>query len=117
MDTAHVALFDALRAYLALADAADGGQRAQQVPATAGNLETCSYVFDGLMTRIRFRLADIAAASEKIKELKAQRAYGNDPFPLPAPAPAAVGDPAPTASDEDAPPGDAGAPEEAPAKD
>ena len=117
VDTAHVALFDALRAYLALADAADGGQRAQQVPATAGNLETCSYVFDGLMTRIRFRLADIAAASEKIKELKAQRAYGNDPFPLPAPTPAAVGDPAPTASDEDAPPGDAGAPEEAPAKD
>jgi len=117
VDTAHVALFDVLRAYLELADAADGGQRAQQVPATAGNLETCSYVFDGIMTRIRFSLADIAAASEKIKELKARRAHGNDPFPLPAPAAAVVADPAASESEEDAPPADAGAPEEAPAQD
>jgi hypothetical protein len=36
VDTAHVALFDVLRAYLELADAADGGQRAQQVPAYRG---------------------------------------------------------------------------------
>ena len=86
VDTAHVALFDALRAYLAWTDAADNGRRAQQVPATAGNLETCSYVFDGLMTRIRFSLADVAAAAEKIQAAKAQRAYGQLPMPVPEPA-------------------------------
>ncbi len=67
VDVAHVAIFDALRAYLGLADAADGGRRADQVPDTAGNLETASYVLDGWMTRIRFRLADMAAASDKLK--------------------------------------------------
>ncbi|MGD9613382.1 MAG: hypothetical protein AB7V22_10850 [Kiritimatiellia bacterium] len=72
VDTAHLALFDALRAYLGLADAADGGQRAQQVPDTAGNVATASYVFDGLMTRLRFSLADVAAASSKMKAAQAQ---------------------------------------------
>ncbi len=113
VDTAHVALFDAVRAYLALADAADGGQRAQQVPATSGNLEACAYVFDGLMTRIRFSLADISAAAEKLQALKAQRAYGNAPLPVPAPALDEVA--APTEPEEEAAPADAGAPAAAPA--
>ena len=102
VDAAHVALFDVLRAYLAYADAATGGNRAQQVPDVSGNLATCSYVFDGLMTRIRFSLADIAAASEKIKALKAQARAAA--FPQPAqveePAPGAAEMPAAAASGE-----------------
>ena len=72
VDTAYVAVFDAVRAYLGLADAADGGQRAQQAPDTAGSVATASYVFDGLMARLRFSLANVAAASEKVKAVQAQ---------------------------------------------
>lgn len=89
VDTAHLALFDAVRAYLALADAADGGQRAQQAPATAGHLEACSYVFDGIMTRIRFSLADISAAAEKIQAANVQRkSTGRQRQPAPDSMPA-----------------------------
>ena len=126
VDTAHVALFDALRAYLAYADAATGGNRAQQVPDVSGNLATCSYVFDGLMTRIRFSLADIAAASAKIMALKAQARA--EAFPQPVQieeaAPNAAETPADDASVESpetgaspAPEADGtAAPEEAPAQ-
>ena len=90
VDVAHVALFDALRSYLALGDSIRGGTQAEQIPASSGNLESASYVFGGIMTRIRFSLADIAAVGEKVKALNTQRAYGNPPMPMPEEAPAAV---------------------------
>ena len=52
------------------------------MPDVSGNLATCSYVFDGLMTRIRFSLADIAAASAKIMALKAQARAEAFPQPV-----------------------------------
>ena len=81
VEVADVAIFDVLRAYLALADAAKGSQLAQQVPDSPGHLATSSYVFDGLMTRLRFRLADLAAASGKTKALQAP-ASSDLPMPM-----------------------------------
>ena len=72
VDVSHLALFDAVRAYLALGDALNGGSRASVVPAGSGNLEGSSYVMQGLMSRLRFRLADIAAIGGAIKEAQAQ---------------------------------------------
>ncbi len=72
VDVAHLALFDAVRAYLALGDSSSGGGNAALIPATPGNLESASYRMEGLMTRLRFRLADIAAIGEKVKEAQAQ---------------------------------------------
>lgn len=122
VDAAHVALFDALRAYLALADASCGSQRAQQVPDSAGNLESASYVFDGIMTRIRFSLADLAAAGAKIQALKAQGRAGMAPPPagleppVETEAPAvSEGDEAPAAAAAPVPePAEPAAPEKAP---
>lgn len=81
VEVTDVATFDVLRAYLALADAAGGSQLAQQVPDAAGHLATSSYVFDGLMTRLRFSLADLAAASAKAKALQA-RPSADLPMPM-----------------------------------
>ena len=81
VEVTDVATFDVLRAYLALADAAGGSQLAQQVPDAAGHLATSSYVFDGLMTRLRFSLADLAAASAKAKALQA-RSSADLPMPM-----------------------------------
>lgn len=72
----HLALFDAVRAYLALGDSLNGGARADVVPASSGNLEGSAYVMQGLMGRLRFRLADIAAIGEKIKENQAKAMAG-----------------------------------------
>lgn len=116
VDTVHVALFDVLRAYLKLADDADGGQRAQQAPSTAGNLEACSYVFDGIMTRIRFSLADIAAAGEKIRAAQMQRrTAGRQRQPASMPVPAAGNTPD-GAEEAEIPAADASDLEEAPAQ-
>ncbi len=72
VDLAHLALFDAVRAYLALGDSIAGGSNADFVPDGPGNLESSSYVMGGLMSRVRFRLADIAAITAKAKEAQAQ---------------------------------------------
>ena len=99
VDLADVALFDVARAYLALIDAADGGQRAQRVPDTAGHFATAGYVFDGLMMRLRFSLADLAAASAKAAEQRARMRAGVETAPA-EPEPAAAADiPAEPAAD------------------
>ena len=72
VDVSHLALFDAVRAYLALGDSLNGGNRAEYVPAGSGNLEGSSYILAGLMSRLRFSLADISAIGEKIKEVQAK---------------------------------------------
>ena len=71
-DVSHLALFDAVRAYLALGDALNGGNQADFVPASSGNLEGSSYIMEGLMSRLRFSLADVSAIGEKIKEVQAK---------------------------------------------
>jgi len=72
VDVSHLALFDAVRAYLALGDSLNGGNKADFVPASSGNLEGSSYIMEGLMSRLRFSLADISAIGEKIKEVQAK---------------------------------------------
>ena len=72
VDVSHLALFDAVRAFLALGDSFNGGNRAEYVPAGSGNLEGSSYILSGLMSRIRFSLADVAAIGEKVKEVQAK---------------------------------------------
>ena len=72
VDAAHFALFDTLRAYLALGDAITGGSNAAMVPDGPGNLEGVSYTMDGLMNRLRFSLADVAAIGLKIADVKAK---------------------------------------------
>lgn len=101
VDMAHLAVFDAVRAYLSLADEINGSNFAQQVPDRSGNLESASYVFDGIMTRIRFRLADIAAVAQKMTEFKAQANAAMAAHP-------AVDVPVPVPAENDASPVDAG---------
>lgn len=78
VDLAHVALFDTIRSYAGLVDSFTGGSNVDAIPAGAGNLDSASYLaMGGLMTRIRFSLADIAAIGQKAKEAreKARAAY------------------------------------------
>ena len=72
VDVSHVALFDLVRAYLGLVDANVGSAYAAYVPEGSGNLESCSYLMDGAMSRLRIRLDDIAAISAKIQEVQAK---------------------------------------------
>jgi len=74
LDVSHIAIFDTIRSYLELAasysDNAAG--TADMVPDSPGNIETASYMaVGGMMTRLRFSLADIAAIAEKAQEVKA----------------------------------------------
>jgi len=69
VDVTHFALFDILRSYVGLFDSQTGGSNAEMVPAGSGNLESTSYlVAGGLMSRLRFSLADIGAIGAKVKE-------------------------------------------------
>jgi hypothetical protein len=71
VDLAHVALFDMLRAYLGMADSFTGGRTAENIPAGSGDLESASYMaMGGAMSRLRLRLADIAAVGGKIREAR-----------------------------------------------
>ncbi len=68
---AHLGLFDLLRSYLGIVDAFTGSDTAAYVPAGPGNLESASYVaLGGAMSRVRFRLADVAAIGQKIQEAR-----------------------------------------------
>ena len=114
VDVSHVALFDLVRAYLGLVDANVGSAYSAYVPEGSGNLESCSYLMDGAMSRIRIRLADIAAISAKIQEVQAkamadamapaadmdaesaEAPAGDDPA---ADEPAPAADPAPAAAE------------------
>jgi hypothetical protein len=69
VDLSHVALFDILRSYLELADVQTGSSLAANIPAGPGNLESTSYLaLGGVMSRVRFSLADIGAIGLKVKE-------------------------------------------------
>lgn len=69
LDLTHVAIFDGLRTYLQLLDNATGQDTAAAIPEGSGNLDSLSYMtMDGLMTRVRFGLDDIAAIALKIRE-------------------------------------------------
>lgn len=69
VDVTHFALFDTLRSYLGVADSITGGALAANIPAGPGNLESASYLaMGGLMSRVRFSLADIGAIGQKAKE-------------------------------------------------
>ena len=69
VDLTHVAMFDAIRAYLGLVDEITGDETVQNVPDGPGHLSSLSYVaMDGLMSRVRFSLSDIAAIVAKTQE-------------------------------------------------
>jgi len=69
----HVALFDLLRAYVALADQAFGTAYAAEIPDGPGNMACHNYVQDGTLAgRVRIKLADISAAIQKIEEAQAR---------------------------------------------
>lgn len=69
VDATHFALFETLRSYLGVADAISGGEMAASIPAGPGNVESASYLaMGGLMSRIRFSLADIGAIGQKARE-------------------------------------------------
>ena len=69
VDVAHLALFDAIRAYAGLFDSQAGSGTVESVPAGSGNLESASYMaFGGWMSRLRFSMADIEAIGRKVKE-------------------------------------------------
>ena len=69
IEVAHIAGFEILRAYLGVVDGYTGGSAAANIPAGPGNIESAAYkAQDGLMGRIRIRLADIAAAAQRAKE-------------------------------------------------
>ena len=66
VDLSHIALFDAIRSYL---DLYAPGTAAETVPAGPGNLDGASYLaIGGLMSRVRFSLADIGAIAQKAQE-------------------------------------------------
>jgi hypothetical protein len=69
IDLSHVALFDSLRQYIALLDSVTGDESANEIPPGPGSISSLSYLaMDGLMTRVRFSLADIAALANKAQE-------------------------------------------------
>ena len=79
MAETHFALFDTVRAYLALADSFTGADLAASIPAGSGNLDGSAYpIVGGLMKRARFSLADIGAIAQKIRESKAKRTAAHD---------------------------------------
>ncbi len=71
IDLSHVALFDSLRQYIALLDSVTGDESANEIPPGPGSLSSLSYLaMDGVMTRVRFSLADIAAIAQKVEEAR-----------------------------------------------
>jgi hypothetical protein len=70
-DLTHVAAFDLLRAYIGLFDSVTGSESANEMPDGSGHVSSLSYLaMDGLMTRVRFSLADIAAIAKKGEEAR-----------------------------------------------
>lgn len=69
VDFSHVALFDSLRTYSELVDSITGDESVNEMPDGPGHLSSLSYLaMDGLMTRVRFSLADLAAIGQKAQE-------------------------------------------------
>ena len=66
LDLSHFALFDTLRSYVQLYG---GDEMAASIPEGPGNLDSHSYLaFGGVMSRIRFSLADNGAIVQKAQE-------------------------------------------------
>ena len=66
VDLSHMALFDTIRSYMKLYA---GDEMADSIPAGPGNLDSHSYMaYGGIMSRIRFSLADIGAIVQKAQE-------------------------------------------------
>lgn len=66
LDLSHFALFDTIRSYVQIYG---GDEMAASIPAGPGNLDSHSYLaFGGIMSRIRFSLADIGAIIQKAQE-------------------------------------------------
>ena len=71
VDATHIAAFDALRTYLALFDSVSGEESAKSIPDGPGNVASLSYLaMDGLMTRVKIGLGDIAAVAAKLQEVQ-----------------------------------------------
>jgi len=73
LDVSHVAIFDTIRSYMKLVASYsdDAAGAADMIPSSPGNIETASYMaIGGMMTRLRFSLADIAAIAEKAQEIQ-----------------------------------------------
>ena len=66
LDLSHFALFDTIRSYVQLYG---DDEMAASIPNGPGNLDSHSYMaFGGIMSRIRFSLADIGAIVQKAQE-------------------------------------------------
>lgn len=123
VDVSHIAIFDAIRAYVGLVDSFTGGDSASAIPAGPGNLESASYVaMNGYMTRVRFSLADIAAIGQKVKEaqekaiaemMQQMESQGEMQFEYEDSESGSMDDAGPEEGIEDAPAADAPAPAEA----
>lgn len=71
LDASHLALFDLLRAYAALADRVAGSAATSSIPDGPGHLAAHVYRAEGgVMGRLRFRLSDVAAIAQKMLEIK-----------------------------------------------
>ena len=71
VDATHIAAFDALRGYLTLFDAISGEKSANSIPEGSGNVSSLSYLaMDGMMTRFKISLGDIAAIAAKMQEIQ-----------------------------------------------
>ena len=81
-DVSHISIFNAIRSYMELFDtySDEPSGNADMIPAGPGNLETVSYMaLGGMMSRLRFSLADITAISQKVQEVqKAQQQQQED---------------------------------------
>ena len=71
LEATHMAAFDLVRAYAALADEIAGSAAAASVPPGAGHLATQAYMAaGGVMGRLRFGLNDVAAIAQKLIEIQ-----------------------------------------------
>jgi len=83
VDVSHLSIFEAIRSYMELVESykdnpSDNGA---MIPAGPGNLESATYMaLGGVMTRLRFSLADISAIAEKVQEVQQTQAQAQADF-------------------------------------
>jgi hypothetical protein len=83
VDVTHLSIFEAIRSYMELVESyrENPSDHVAMVPAGPGNLESACYMaLGGVMSRIRFSLADIAAIAEKVQEVQAAQAQTQADF-------------------------------------
>jgi len=77
VDVSHISIFEAIRSYMELVNSYsdEPSDNTAMIPAGPGNLESASYMaLDGVMSRIRFSLADIASIATKVQEIQQAQA-------------------------------------------